>query len=517
MSFTNKKKISRNNKRKEEAGAGNAPSTSSSSNTLGGAASVLLRDAATFNFVEPIGYSLDLGTDDPVTKYHNIPGIITMTLAPSIGRCDRQNSAPNIAATNVFADVRRANSGRVEYEDWDLMFYYITMGNVYSFIQWCIRLYGCLNLASTVNRYLPIALVESQKVDYYNLRDNMANFRFWLNHFITRVAQFAVPATLPYIAEEIGLYQDLYCESTSIKDQLYMYVPEGFYTYHVDTEKGPHLMRLALSDFYSDEGKLNVDCIMNYGECLLDAINQDQDWKIMSGDTAKAFGDNLVKLALIDEMVALVPTVDLNVLNQFANATVVPVKGSSLDIIQKVLPEVAEGYMYHVPEYAFMDTVSDTVEFDYLSQNRILSLNGVDPTCESVIVATRLMHTCAHDASEDKLTLDGGIALATNCHIWYYDQTGALRNVQAISIVSQGNTPSISEVGPNMERLCLLSQFKYAPRVHMYHVSGDGILSMFRYGSIDMFRTMSPTEIRKLNDAAIMATFNSRPVALSSK
>lgn len=483
-----------------------------SSSALASAASTLLRDAATFNFVEPMGYPLSIGTES-MSKHHNIPGIITMSLAPSIGRCDRQNSAPNIAATNVFSDVRRANSGRVEYEDWDLMFYYISMGNVYAFIQYCIRLYGCLSLASTGNRYLPSALIESQRVDYRNLRDNMANFRFWLNHFITRVSQFAVPSTLPYIAEQVNLYKDVFCESTSIRDQLYMYVPHGFYIYEV-VDEGPRLKCMAMADYYSAEGKLNFDGIVNYGETLLDAINQDQDWKIMSGDTAKAFGESLVKLSLIDELVALVPTVDVLALNQFMNATVVPVDGDSLIIKQEVDPDISEGYMYHVPKYVYMPTVSDAAEFDFLSSNRLLSLRAVDPSPESVIVATRLMHTMAIDATQENLTIDGGTALAVNCYMWNYNTQGVLIDSQVLSIESMGASQSTSEIGHNWERIQLHSQFEFAPRITMYMMSNDSMYDCFRIGPVDNFRVMTPVELRKLNDAAIMATFNSRPIAL---
>lgn len=184
----------------------------------------LIRDSASIPFSWPVGTSFNV--DDGYT-IDSVPGIMALSVQSGIGGCYTENDAVNVASSAIYTYVRHANSGHSNYDAPDLMMYLLAMSSIYSFITWCQRNLAALNTFDQRNRYIPKGILKANSVDYESLRDNQANFRFWLNTFITKVSSLVVPNVMPIFQRLAFLYANIYIDGPTIKDQLYMYVPHG--------------------------------------------------------------------------------------------------------------------------------------------------------------------------------------------------------------------------------------------------------------------------------------------------
>lgn len=81
-----------------------------------------------------------------------VPGIMTFMYAPSIGVAFSTDSAAiNVAAKNIYAYVRFANSGARNYDAPNLMTYLLALDSAYQIYACGVRLYAALIQANASN------------------------------------------------------------------------------------------------------------------------------------------------------------------------------------------------------------------------------------------------------------------------------------------------------------------------------------------------------------------------------
>lgn len=283
----------------------------------------IMRDAASIPFSWAVGTTVDIG----IASDYTIPGICALHTMPSFGYAETFADPLNVAATAVYSNIRYANSGSKNYDAPDLMMYILAMSQVYSYINMLQRVYGISMLYSQRNRYLPKALLKAMNVDFEDVISNLANFRYGINVLVNKASSFAVPSVFTLFNRQAFLYQNVYCEGTSIKDQLYMYVPDGFYQFGlVDNASAlgyiPFTPAAVTGNLNTDVYSLfTVDQLLQYGSSLLQSLLSSEDMNIMSGDILKAYGDQgIVKLAQISPDYVITPVFDIAVLEQMKNS-----------------------------------------------------------------------------------------------------------------------------------------------------------------------------------------------------
>lgn len=380
----------------------------------------LLKNVASIPFSWAVGTPIDLDNKilsktDSKGKF-TIPGICRLVVNPSISRNVDASSPINIAANRIYAYVRHANSGSKNYDAPDLMLYLISIANVYGYILQLQRLLGTIGTYSVYNRYVPDTLISAMGGDPNSIRNNLANFRARLNMLITKAASFAVPANMPYfknMAETLGNY---YCEGTSFKDQMYLVYCHGFYRFNLNTDGSGMLQMVYPSGS-------TVDDLMNFGESLLDPLTYSEDMNIMSGDILKAYGsDGIYKLATIPEDYAIMPLMDIPVLEQIKNAVTV---GMLWD--NKTVANIGDN-IYQDPTHAYLkcdnvlttfkrdgenDTVANAIALSLqtLDERRIMTTTTKDVSPELVMENSKFM------VAVDGYTHDAGSAVASvNLH-----------------------------------------------------------------------------------------------------
>lgn len=297
----------------------------------------LLKDTASYPYTYPLGNQIDLGQYGALANQESIPGIMRINIAPAIGWSDQLNSPVNVAARNIYTNLRQANSGSVNYDAADYMIYLIAMDSCYSYLEWMKRVYGVVQTYSYTNRYYPKALVQAMGVDFQDIQKNLADFRAFINNYAVKVGAMCIPATMSYMAKHMWMYKHVFVDSIQDKAQTYIFNPVGFYVFSLDpTTKAGRLDLLNPFVFHNssvpiagglpgDQGLpdgMTLQRIRDYGNCLLDPILGNQDFNTMSGDTLKAFGGSMIfKTEGITETYTVMPVYDQMALDQIQNCT----------------------------------------------------------------------------------------------------------------------------------------------------------------------------------------------------
>lgn len=479
---------------------------------------VILRDAASYPFSFNTGATeihdaavWNANTNIADMPFDQIAGICSLHVYPCIGTALDATDPINVAAQSVYSFVRHANSGSKNYDPADLMMYILAMANMYSFLVWCQRAYGYALTYDQRNRYIPNDLLRSNNIDAGDLIDNLANFRFWINTLIAKMVSFAVPATMSVFSRMSFMYRDYYIEGTSIKDQLYQYVPEGFYEFGIDSAS---LGELKWKPFDYSTLMSTAD-IITYGNSLFNAIWSQEDFGIMSGDILKAYGlGGIIKLSPLPEYYSIVPKFDPYVLTQMKNADLVRLDPARIsqdpttgNILQTILPsgfstsDTFFGVATTLP--SAMATIYNTCMVSALKDYRILTVDMDDPGPDMVIETTRLK--VAYDPVKNwyktgtelirsvVLTVKPGVDTIVPPYIlgnvgW----TGDKANVLAIQ--------RLTENGRN---------FHYMPRywVMLTDDQNANKVSVAQEFDIDNFTLLTYEDVRKLHEAATINMF----------
>lgn len=484
----------------------------------------LLRDAASLPFSHATGTILNREVEWPgsiSTTSHvtSIPGIMTLSLIPTIGDNSSPNSPVNIASNSMYSFVRHANSGSKNYDAPDLMVYCMAVAQAYSYINYLQRVYGTCQLYAHYNRYLPRAIVMAQNVNPDDLNENLANFRYGVNTLIHKLSSFACPANMTYFRRLAFLFSGLYSEGESIKDQLYMYVPRGFMILNeTPTTPGWELQYTLFEDQGSSSispftGLHTVKDLINFGEKMINPLVMSEDINIMSGDILKAYGsDGILTLQSLPEEYTILPVTDLTVLEQFQNADFI---SAPLSIKCKVNPDT------NLLDCDIRSTVNtgagnqDVIfHLAHLHQH-LLTTILTNPTPGDVIERTRLMHTYTTETVDTNsyAHIITGTEIATRLGVWFY-QDGAFRMQNIIDFAQVLSTPNFIQTVTQLSNHCMLENFKFHPTVYYFADYQSGEWTYYDAAvDVDNYTLISEDTLVNMNEAALLSLFRVPSIA----
>lgn len=510
----------------------------------------LLLDAASIPFSEAFGSQVcqvehgikTMGDKQvQITKGTNstIPGIGVLSVRPSYGYSVDRNSPINVAAQMLYTHVRYNNSGRKNYDQTDLMLYMMALSEIYSFVFWMKRIYASAFMFSQRNFYVGKALLAAQDVDPDDIARNLAAFRSRLNIYINKVSAFVIPSNIELFKRRAFMYSGLYTESETgnLKDQLYMFRPEGFHKFTVDATYGGCLKYIKAN---AGNSPLTADQLFELGDSLLDNITGDEDFGIMSGDLLRAFGSNLLGISSQEDEAALVPMFDAYVLAQFKNASLhhmdAPQSHTFIhqyddtntmtvpysDVYQDpkgnlVCKDVAT---YRVRKSAVMSPELMAKAFNGWRDNLVIACPTPEVDPAYIVEATRL--TAPRMGSvrawgdgtgdyEMAYDIDGCSDIAAEFFMYYYSvlPTDGSKVLTALSIDYQGVYSSVGAVEPSaLDRV--LGSFKWAPIFSDINITEnkDGsykVNNVTLLSDVWNYTVQSPDVIHRLNEVALMS------------
>lgn len=410
----------------------------------------MLKDYASFPFGVPLGSRLNTGAES--IDAAAVPGIMAFDLVPSVGVAISEVSPVNIAMRNFFSQVRKANSGRVNYEAPNLMMYLIAVSSAHAFLEFIKRAYGTMMLYYAQNRYLPKALLRAMHLSFDSLQANLADFRGYINQYAMRLNQLVIPGNVPYLARQSWVYKNIYTDTQTGKPQLYMYVPAGFFRYVEGTATSADFFLQYAPIFEPKLGptELTFEQIIAYGNSLIEPLVASMDFAIMAGDIMKAFDGALHYPSGVKEDYVVVPAYEQEVLSQMENLTMVgyPPMANDVANIQSAYvivenKDINAGYLQSLPmgriptewEEFFPTGAAAAVPFDMVESRRIITFHKANPTPSDVMVATRLTATTNSGANAENVQKIGsdyyvlldnvGSEWCAAAHVYYFAQLDA--------------------------------------------------------------------------------------------
>lgn len=492
----------------------------------------LLEDAARVPFSLPFGAHLDFfegvsvmpGPTSPSSSLgvRGIPGVCSLVIKPTAGYAGDKTAPLNVCANALYTHVRYINSGRKNYDPADLMLYTAAFGEIYSFITWCQRLYQYAFMYSQRNWFIGKDVILANRVNADNLVTNLANFRYWLNSIINKVSSFCIPGDIYYFKRRVFMFSNYYLENGygNLKDQIYQFIPAGFYAFAYDSNSAGKLAYNTLPAGDAN-GLLTIDHIAAYFEqILMGNITGDEDFGLMSGDILKAYGDNIIHIAQMEPEGGLLPVHDPYVLSQFKNAHIYPVycgdstktykdaQGNSHvfgDIEQSTdgLLLLCEGIDWSTAAGKRLGTLAGA--------KKILTVENPDPGVGDVIEATRLMPFLGLYPNNDGsgtyfYSLNGGTEIVIGMII---TQTPAANGHTINYIPYNANVFSSAEIAASSHRLVRnLEAFKYAPVVYESDIDSNDVLTYFAVMSnLDNTTFVDSNILKRLHDTALLSLF----------
>lgn len=378
----------------------------------------LLRDSASLVFSHPLGINNRINIEggstpgftwnqNPAPPFQSINGIMLMNYIPTIGEATSSNAAANVAARALYSYVRHANSGSRNYDSTDLMLYVLAMDSCYVWYSTLCRIYGILRRYSMLNRYTPKTIVTTLGFDYDNLVANMADFRYFINYFASKLGSTAVPAQFDIVNRHIWLQSNIFTDSENTKAQMYVWDAQIYYVYNeTEAKMSGHLVAYQAPNYdngLTGTNLIKLSDIIKFTNLMLDPILGSEDMGIMSGDILKAFGaGNLFKISMIAEDYSIVPTYSKELLMQvenayFYNPAMNAVKDDSGFSTVSEWNVTQQLNNFETGPYLSQNIVSKAASstmggqaMAMMSHTKVLNLHFDDPTPADVMHATRM-------------------------------------------------------------------------------------------------------------------------------
>lgn len=493
----------------------------------------LMKDVASFPYGVPSGSKIrwtDGATSEFATplSYDQVPGIMVLDFAPTIGVADSPNAPINIVSKALFAFDRKANSGRVNYNNPDLMIYVLSMDSAYFWYAFMCRIYGLMTNFSFLNRYTPVALVQAIGVDYEDISTKLADFRAFINLYAYKIGSLAVPSGMDYVTRHTWMSMNVFTDANSTKAQYFLYNPVEYYVFDEMTG-GPGQLTIHKVNEVLEAGQslLTMDNIMDIANQIVDPILASEDMSIMSGDILKAFeANNIYSLSPIADNFVIQPVFSPEVLSQIENANIV--RGVTISNITQNT-EVGDQYLIQTvklaksfPIQASFDGIAG-IELDsansVLSARRLMNMHKPDPTPSDNMVASRLMLGSLTEDETNVYTVHScGSEIIVDCYI-YIDPSDTVNrryvlttgmNMRLQNTDGYNNLQITQFANAIAKYASYISAFDWHPTVY-FGATGNSITQEPQFQGpicdVDNYTMISSDSIDWMHEVALMSMF----------
>lgn len=415
----------------------------------------LLRDAASFPYGWPVGNRLDLEAG-PVLNDASIPGVMAFYVIPSFGNAVSENDPINMAARNIYAYVRHANSGHTNYDAPDLMLYLLAMDSVYSYHSFLKRVYGLARSYTPINRYYPKALLTAMGIDYDDVMSNLAQLRYGINVLQAKFNAMRIPKSMSYMARHMWMYTNVYQDGDTDKCQTYFYTPHAFYQYGYASDGSGMLQYVEFMKGFTGTALYTVQELIDFGNSLINPILASEDMGIMSGDILKAFGEgNLVSLIPVDTNYVVVPEYNTEVLSQMENVSMIgyPQSGSANVTQEGVDPttQLPHAWLTYSPIFMHPNGV-----------------NGFNPSFASITNSTTRANTIA------AMWMPNTMKRIINFHKDDVQASDTMVATRLTNILTPGSWPTNAADMNNFTATCSTLGSEFVASAAIFYYAGNG-------------------------------------------
>lgn len=474
----------------------------------------MLRDSASFSYNNPVGTRLNMQnyitantTSLPIViqdhSSKRVPSVMALDFVPGIGWSDNSSSPANLAAQNIYSYVRYMNSGAKNYDQADIMLYLLAMDSIYMMWNWAKRMYGYAKVYSQVNRTMPAAFAQADHTDIDDLIDNLADYRYQMNSLAAQISSFCVPAVMPLFIRHSWMVTNIYKDSDNDKSQMYMFVPNGYYTYdETGSANGGQLVWNTLTR--SSSTLMNMGQIMGMIKGMIDKVAYSEDIGVMSGDILKAYGqDKLFKITPLEPDYQVIPVYNEEVLNQIHNSSCIPMDTDGFNATFNITQDPNSGYLIYKPAV-------QAIGNEFSLTRAFINMPWDDVTPANTMVGTRLTATLQWNVDKNTSDITAmGSEFVTRRRIFVYNGETIWKSYKfSNSMVLSGTTNPDA-----MGMITAISNFDWHPLlIVMQPGSTSTTQANWNYvgllGDITNYTTIESYELQQMHTSALMSEFN---------
>lgn len=457
------------------------------------------QDASRFPFASPLGTPFIV--DNATNGKFSVPGVMRITYSPAIGISRDYTSAINRSSTRFYTYLRSNQKASANYDHQDITMMMLSLDQAYTFHALCRRIYGVMQNVTPLNEYYARTIVGAMGAKYNDIRQNLADFRNWINTYAYNLGQYAMPKGITLFDRHQWMCEGYYVDSNTTRAQTYVFVPLGFWTYDNTVTTGSQLtFKYYLSSNPLAVTQYTAQQLMDFGDSLLNAIAGEEDFQYISGDIYNFYGGDQFQLPYVDENYTVLPSFSKVVLSQIENATIMGPFASDPVISQQ--PNVNDGAIIYDPEFTF-NTNAEARE------NMFMNFHWESPTPDDVIEATRLMPVPGSTENNTVQKLQQcGTEIVHRLDIFAIDPTSLAARSNPInrSLLQANATNPWSSI---VLDLLLIAQFDWAPGLRVYDQLTDPTVKKFLgfTWDIDVFGRVIDSYVSTVHDACLYSLF----------
>lgn len=467
------------------------------------------KDAATLPFATPLGQILTETFTHQVTGevtafQYAVPGIMRLRFSPSIGVSSDFTSPANRSSIRFYSYLRSVMKAKGDYDHQDISMMVYAIDSCIMLHSLGRRVVAMMQNWTPVNEYYPNALIAACGFVPSDLRQNLQDFRQWLNTFAFNLQQYALPKGIDLFNRHAWMCEGIYVDGESSKAQTYIFVPTGFWKYNNTVASGSQLEFV----YYLDNGgttQHTVKEFMALGDSLVNAISNDNDFADISGDMYTFYGGNQYTLPYIDENYKILPSYDKVVLSQIENATIMGNFAADYTPVISQNPAVNEGAIIYEPR----------CQGEYLIAQHSMNFHWESPTSDDVLEASRLMCTSqlvkVGETNEQVITSTGTEILHAIDIVAVNPATHQFRfNPIYNSVFVWSQDAPASVVLNEIADIISLANFDWAPRIQMVNLSTSVTTNAYLGSTwdIDNMSVIPDEYLAQINTACLYSLLN---------
>lgn len=492
---------------------------------------LLTENAAKINTNNPLGTPYNVfanveygeGVNQIPYKYANVyeAGVAAIGFLPTIGPSEEPTSPANVAFNNVYSYVRHANSGARNYDSASLGMYMMAMDSAYMWYELLVRLYGTMNLFSAQNRYYPRILVQAQGFNFDDLVKNIPALQFRINRYAKVLSTIYMPH-FNIIDRHKWCCGNYFVDHPNAKAQTYLMRPIALYMLQ---ETGSHeeehdpfryavldcvtWSRLPAGSSAAPEGNayMTMEDIHAVCDNFEKILTYSSDVALISGDIAKAYDNNVMRVDMVPDIFELYPKYDETVLHMIHNATMEGTLTNfpNLRIQQEFNEDGVYWYVYQKALQPYTSSGTTYASRALRNSKPIIDFKVDDPSKELIVEGTRLTSVRGPEGSKSTY----GTEIVTFMTLYYFESTGTMDEP---AVKMAGVEKVMVHTVSTIQALGKLSAFNYAPAVHVFNTNGTTAESTVVYVStffdVDNYTVVDYDAMRKLHEAAVLSEWN---------
>lgn len=477
--------------------------------------------AASISFNQYVGQTVNIDAISAggmhSTKQYNVPGVLVLPMAPSIGETVTPTSGINMANLKLYSTLSSKNAKTTNYAPQDITMLELALGEILSMFEHIRRVFGIAMTYNQRNRLLPKALIAASGVQSDDFFKKLADYRLEFNTLVTLVNQIPFPATMAYMYKCMDMYQNVYTDGTSAMSQIIMLVPGLTWLLSESaTDTGSVLSTVELPTLkFTDAQNITTlpeSSLWTMGQWLsqlrtmIQTLMTSSTFNYIYSDILNYADKTGVKLFYLDyllESYSVVPTYNMNFLLQIHNMTILgmPLKkgtesGTTAFTYNDVSSDVDTNSVVYDPTFAILSNVGVFSKY-------IVDFPTPTATAVDIIEGTRYLaigRGVNNQRTGTKYSLPDHYCVLGFIINFLSEASGA--NLVYYVGCSSNATDALSDFEAFYTQL---TQFDWAPLCYIYSSNAFELI-----GDLNYYTTVTGEWLRRVNDLAYQALFEIR-------